>query len=438
MFGLLKRNTVSQETLLSVTHLYHESHQLLTAITDSFASIEFTPSGQILLANPLFQSVMEYSIDEIEGKHHRMFCTEHTRNSQEYREFWHQLASGVPINGLFQRVTKSGREVWLEASYCPVHDQEGRVCKIIKVATDVTERVMAHHHLESQVKAVSRSMAIIEFDLSGNILFANENFLGAVGYRLEEIQGHHHRMFVSPEYAQSRKYQQFWAKLNQGQFLGGKFERVNKAGDRLWLEATYNPIFDTNGQLYRVIKFATDITQSVLLEQENNQLAYELSVKTCQLSAEGCESGHQAIAKMSEMVAGLNATSDVISQLEAQSQIITSMVDTISAIANQTNLLALNAAIEAARAGEQGRGFAVVADEVRQLAARTNESTVRIEDVVRQNSQVTSQAVDSMSTIIASARSSMERVKAANEAIQDIEKSINDVVAAIQRLSATG
>ncbi|QSV17391.1 hypothetical protein FH974_18780 [Photobacterium ganghwense] len=141
---------------------------------------------------------------------------------------------------------------------------------------------------------------------------------------------------------------------------------------------------------------------------------------------------------MSEMVAGLNATSDVISQLEAQSQIITSMVDTISAIANQTNLLALNAAIEAARAGDQGRGFAVVADEVRQLAARTNESTVRIEDVVKQNSQVTSQAVDSMSTIIASARSSMERVKAANEAIQDIEKSINDVVAAIQRLSATG
>lgn len=435
MFGLSKKNNVTQDAYNTLQQQLQEATTTLAAISDAFASIEFTPSGEIISANQHFLTAMGYSLNEIQGKHHRMFCTDETKQSQEYQQFWHQLSQGKQIKGLFQRITKSGKDIWLEASYCPVFDDEGTVYKVIKMASDTSARVADHHELASQTQAVSRSMAVIEFDLNGNILHANENFLATVGYTFEEIKGKHHRLFVSPSYAQTSEYQNFWYQLNQGQFLGGKFERVNKAGQPLWLEATYNPIFDTNGKLYKVIKFATDITQAVILGQENSQLAYDLSVKTRQLSAEGSNSGNQAIEQMTQMVEALNSTSDVISQLEEQSKTITNMVDTISAIADQTNLLALNAAIEAARAGDQGRGFAVVADEVRQLASRTNESTVKIDNVVKQNSQFTTQAVTSMAEIIARAESSMEKVKEAGTSIQDIEASINDVVMAVQKMS---
>ncbi|MBV7262813.1 PAS domain-containing methyl-accepting chemotaxis protein [Photobacterium sp. WH24] len=435
MFGLSNKNNVTQDAYNTLQQQLQEAKHTLAAISDAFASIEFTPSGEIITANQHFLNTMGYSLNEIQGKHHRMFCTDETKKSQEYQEFWSQLGQGKQIKGLFQRMTKNGKEIWLEASYCPVFDDEGSVYKVIKMASDTSARVADHHELASQTQAVSRSMAVIEFDLNGNILHANDNFLATVGYTFEEIKGKHHRLFVTPAYAQSTEYQHFWYQLNQGQFMGGKFERVNKAGQPLWLEATYNPIFDTNGKLYKVIKFATDITQAVILGQENSQLAYDLSVKTRQLSAEGSSSGNQAIDQMTQMVEALNSTSNVISQLEEQSKTITSMVDTISAIADQTNLLALNAAIEAARAGDQGRGFAVVADEVRQLASRTNESTVKIDNVVKQNSQFTTQAVSSMTEIIARAESSMEKVKEASTSIQDIEDSINDVVMAVQKMS---
>ncbi|MDO6582530.1 PAS domain-containing methyl-accepting chemotaxis protein [Photobacterium sp. 2_MG-2023] len=436
MFGLSNKNNVTQDAYNSLQQQLQETTNTLAAIRDSFASIEFTPSGEIISANQHFLNTMGYSLNDIQGKHHRIFCTDETKQSQEYQQFWYQLSQGKQIKGLFQRMTKNGKDIWLEASYCPVFDDQGSVYKVIKIASDTSTRVAEHHELASQTQAVSRSMAVIEFDLNGNILHANENFLATVGYTFDEIKGKHHRLFVTPSYAQTSEYQNFWYQLNQGQFMGGKFERVNKAGQTLWLEATYNPIFDTNGKLYKVIKFATDITQTVILGQENSQLAYDLSVKTRQLSAEGSHSGNQAIEQMVQMVEALNSTSDVISQLEEQSKTITNMVDTISAIADQTNLLALNAAIEAARAGDQGRGFAVVADEVRQLASRTNESTVKIDNVVKQNSQFTTQAVSSMSEIIARAESSMEKVKEASTSIQDIEDSINDVVMAVQKMSA--
>ncbi|WP_311567476.1 methyl-accepting chemotaxis protein [Photobacterium arenosum] len=436
MFGLSNKNNVTQDAYNSLQQQLQETTNTLAAISDSFASIEFTPSGEIISANQHFLNTMGYSLNDIQGKHHRIFCTDETKQSQEYQQFWYQLSQGKQIKGLFQRMTKNGKDIWLEASYCPVFDDQGSVYKVIKIASDTSTRVAEHHELASQTQAVSRSMAVIEFDLNGNILHANENFLATVGYTFDEIKGKHHRLFVTPSYAQTSEYQNFWYQLNQGQFMGGKFERVNKTGQTLWLEATYNPIFDTNGKLYKVIKFATDITQTVILGQENSQLAYDLSVKTRQLSAEGSHSGNQAIEQMVQMVEALNSTSDVISQLEEQSKTITNMVDTISAIADQTNLLALNAAIEAARAGDQGRGFAVVADEVRQLASRTNESTVKIDNVVKQNSQFTTQAVSSMSEIIARAESSMEKVKEASTSIQDIEDSINDVVMAVQKMSA--
>ncbi|UIP30220.1 PAS domain-containing methyl-accepting chemotaxis protein [Photobacterium sp. TLY01] len=435
MFGLSNKNNITQDAYNTLQQQLQEARHTLAAISDSFASIEFTPSGEIIRANQHFLNTMGYSLNEIQGKHHRIFCTDETKKSQEYQQFWSQLSQGKQLKGLFQRITKSGQDIWLEASYCPVFDHEGIVYKVIKIASDTTARVADHHELASQTQAVSRSMAVIEFDLNGTILHANENFLATVGYTLDEIKGKHHRLFVSPAYAQTSEYQNFWSQLNQGQFMGGKFERVNKAGQPLWLEATYNPIFDASGKLYKVIKFATDITQTVILGQENSQLAYDMSVKTRQLSAEGSSSGNQAIEQMSQMVEALNSTSDVISQLEEQSKSITKMVDTISAIADQTNLLALNAAIEAARAGDQGRGFAVVADEVRQLASRTNESTVKIDNVVKQNSQFTTQAVTSMAEIIARAESSMEKVKEAGTSIQDIEASINDVVMAVQKMS---
>ena len=236
-----------------------EQAEILHALDRSMAVIEFDTSKNVITANRNFLDVMGYQLEEIQGQNHRIFVPESEASSSEYQAFWQELLSGKFISHRFQRKHKNGNIIWLEASYNPIVDSAGKVVKVVKFATDITEQVKTENDARAQVAAINRVMAVIEFDLTGQILTANENFLNTVGYRLEEVAGQHHRMFVDPDFATTEAYRDFWKKLASGEYLSGTYKRVGKDGKEIWLEASYNPIIGVDGQPYKVVKYATDI-----------------------------------------------------------------------------------------------------------------------------------------------------------------------------------
>ena len=236
----------------------------LAAISRSQAIIEFTPDGQILAANENFLKTMGYDLPEIVGRHHRMFVAPEEAASGAYADFWSSLKIGTFHSREFKRIAKDGREVWIQASYNPVLSRDGNVVKIVKSAADVTIQKLEAADSHGQMDAISRSQAVIEFKLDGTILKANDNFCTAIGYRPDEIVGRHHAMFVDSAYAQSQSYRDFWAKLSRGEFHSGEYQRVGKGGRTVWIQASYNPIFDMNGKPFKVVKYATDITHRKL------------------------------------------------------------------------------------------------------------------------------------------------------------------------------
>ncbi|MDQ8203335.1 PAS domain S-box protein [Pelagicoccus sp. SDUM812003] len=233
----------------------------LDAIENNFATIEFDPEGYIETANELFLQTMGYELDEIVGQHHRIFCDQETRDSKAYERFWSDLNRGVSQSGDFKRIRKNGQVVWLYASYTPVVDEEGVTRKVLKFAQDITARKAASADLEGQVEAIGKAQAVIQFEMDGTIIDANENFLKTMGYELSEIQGRHHSLFVMPEYAKSEEYRDFWHTLKQGKFQRDQFKRFAKGGREVWIDASYNPIKGLDGKPYKVVKYATDITE---------------------------------------------------------------------------------------------------------------------------------------------------------------------------------
>lgn len=233
---------------------------VLNALGRSLAIIEFDPTGKILTANENFCRAMGYDIAEIQGKHHSIFVSKGYASSDEYKGFWLKLGRGEFDAREYQRVGKGGREIWIQASYNPVKDAKSRVVRVVKVATDITAEKLKNADYEGKIEAISRVQAVIEFTPAGEVLTANENFLSVLGYRLDEIKGQHHRMFVEPELARSSEYSAFWDQLNRGEYVSASFKRVAKGGREVWIQASYNPIVDLNGRVLKVVKFATDIT----------------------------------------------------------------------------------------------------------------------------------------------------------------------------------
>jgi methyl-accepting chemotaxis protein len=237
---------------------------ILSAIDESYGYIEFDLSGNILNANKNFLGLMEYSLDEIEGKHHRIFVDPAESVLPDYAQFWANLNAGKAQNNAFKRITKSGAEVWIQAVYAPVTDEMGRVFKIVKIATDITTTRTQAADYEGQIEAIGKSQAVIEFNMDGTIIQANDNFLNTMGYRADEVQGQHHSLFADTEYKNSSEYRRFWEKLNRGEYEAGEFKRIGKGGKEIWIQASYNPIMDLNGKPFKVVKYATDVTEQKL------------------------------------------------------------------------------------------------------------------------------------------------------------------------------
>jgi methyl-accepting chemotaxis protein len=240
----------------------------LAALDRAQAVIEFDLDGTILNANHNFLAVVGYTLDEIQGKHHSMFVEDAYRSSVEYKAFWQKLNAGEYLSDEYKRLGKGGREVWIQASYNPILDDAGKPVRIVKFATDVTEQKKVSADSAGQLAAISRAQAVIEFNLDGTIITANDNFLKVLGYSLEEIKGKHHGMFVDDAYRASAEYKAFWQKLNAGEYLSDEYKRLGKGGREVWIQASYNPIFNLNGKPYKVVKFATDVTVQYKLREE--------------------------------------------------------------------------------------------------------------------------------------------------------------------------
>ena len=359
-----------------------ELESQLAAIQKSHAVIEFDLRGTILTANQNFLDTMGYALSDIVGQHHRMFVDEETAATAEYQAFWERLSQGIHDSGRYKRFTQNGSEVWLQASYNPIFDTRGRPYKVVKYATDITEQQRRNADAQGQLQAISKVQAIIEFDLEGYILAANDLFLNAMGYHFDEIVGKHHSMFVQPQERNSAAYQQFWRSLGSGINDAGQYLRIGKNGREVWIEASYNPILDADGRPFKVVKFATDITRRFTAAQTLRVTVQGLA-ESAQRAGHANELAQQA-CRVAE--AGGHTVREVVNTMEnisKSSRKISDIIGVMDSIAFQTNILALNAAVEAARAGEQGRGFAVVAGEVRTLAQNSASAAKEIKQLIQ-------------------------------------------------------
>ncbi|EKP0312014.1 MULTISPECIES: methyl-accepting chemotaxis protein [Aeromonas] len=412
-----------------------QAQAFIDAVKVGVATISFTPGGEILEANPLFLSVVGYSEQEVIGKHHRIFCDAHYAQSSSYAQFWEQLRQGHSHSGIYQRIDKHGRELWLEATYFPVK-VEGKVVRVVKIASDITESYQQLSRQKAIISALDRALAIIEFTPMGEIVTANQNFLSCVGYSLSQLKGQHHRLFCDESFYREQPH--FWDDLAHGQLKSGLFSRRDSHGNEIWLEATYNPIKDESGKVVKVIKFASEVTERIKRAQavsEAANIAQTISQETTRFAETGSELLAASVAISSAISEQVSRTSGLIGQLNEQSKSIEAIVSTISSIAEQTNLLALNAAIEAARAGDQGRGFAVVADEVRQLAARTSLSTGEIASVVQKNRELTAQITGNINEVATSAQRGKEQIGEVSGVMAQIEQGAINVTETVSNLA---
>ena len=516
-----------------------DAKAVLEAVGKSQAIIEFDLVGNILTANENFCNAIGYQLSEIQGKHHSMFADPAYAASDEYKAFWAKLGRGEYDSGQYKRLAKGGREIWIEASYNPVY-KGGKPVKVIKFATDITASKIKSMEDSGKLDALSRAQAVIEFYPTGEIITANENFCGAVGYQLSEIQGQHHSMFCDAAYAASPDYKQFWADLAAGSFKSDEFKRFGKGGTEIWIQATYNPIVDDEGKVFRVVKFATDITARVHavetlagslqelaggnldqnideqfpanLEKLRNDFndsveklesamrnvgsnANEIAASSAEIRSAADDLSkrtEQQAASVEETAAALEEITTTVAdstqraeeagelvsktrdnaehsgkvvkeaieamgEIEVSSNAINNIIGVIDDIAFQTNLLALNAGMEAARAGDAGKGFAVVAQEVRELAQRSANAAKEIKELITNSGeqvkkgvslvgrtgealeQIVSQVADintNVTAIVEAAREQTTGLKEINTAVNTMDQGTQQNAAMVEQSTA--
>ncbi|WP_404338169.1 PAS domain S-box protein [Sphingomonas sp. MMS12-HWE2-04] len=405
------------------------------AISRAECVLETALDGSILYANDNFLKMVGYSIEELRGKDQRMLIAPEIAASEAYRQRAEGVSQGEFLSGEFKRIAKGGREVWIRATVNPILDTCGKPYKLVTYAMEVTEDKLRSIEVENRLDAIERSQATIEFDLDGNVLTANGNFLAVMGYSLREIVGQHHSMFCMPEYLKSKEYGDFWRRLNNGETHTGRFHRLGKYGRDVHIQASYSPVYDLSGKPVRVIKHAYDISAQVELElkiatksQEMHGMVNQLT-KSITTISEGAQ-GASALAEETESAAteGSAAINNAIESIELISKSsgqIAKIVGVIGELASQTNLLAFNAAIEAARAGEHGVGFSVVAEEVRKLAERSAEAATEISRLIEESSDRVAHGTERSQTARAAFEGIVKSVEKTARSITEIADSAN-------------
>ncbi len=411
----------------------------LAAIDRAQAVIEFNLDGTIVTANENFLKTLGYSLSEIEGKHHSMFVAPAERDSAAYREFWETLRRGQYLSSEYKRIGKGGKEVWIMASYNPVLDEQGKPFAVVKFATDVTQQKLDTADLAGQIAAIGKSQAVIEFNLDGSIINANENFLHALGYSITEIRGRHQSMFVDPAERDGAAYREFWAALNRGEFQAGEFKRIGQGHREVYIQASYNPILDLNGKPFKVVKYASDVTKQVLTRMGNERVrammesvaagSEELNASVREISEAMTKSRETAMTAVERVAEADGQTK----RLSDAAQAMSGIVELIGNITGQINLLALNATIESARAGEAGRGFAVVAAEVKNLANQAKQATDKIGSEIESLNGISRDVVTALESIKKAIEGVSEYVTSTAAAVEEQSTVTNEMSSSMQR-----
>jgi len=419
-----------------------EDAGMIAAIGRAQAVIAFNLDGTVVTANENFLKTLGYSLGEIQGKHHSMFVESAMRDSAAYREFWASLNRGEYQAAEYKRIGKGGKEVWILASYNPILDEKGKPFKVVKFATDVTQQKLRTADLAGQIAAIGKSQAVIEFNMDGSVLTANENFLKALGYSLGEIQGKRHSMFVDVSERDGAAYREFWANLNAGRYQAGEFKRIGKGGREIWIQASYNPILDLNGKPFKVVKYATDTTAQVIARKKSDSVrgmmetvaagAEELNASVREISETMTKSRQTASAA----VVRVDAADQQAQRLSAASESMGGIVELIGNITGQINLLALNATIESARAGEAGRGFAVVASEVKNLANQAKQATDKIGQEIGNLNGISADVVSALTAIKQSIQEVSEYVTSTAAAVEEQSTVTSEMSTSMQRAAA--
>ncbi len=394
----------------------HNARGVLGAVDATYAYIEFDLGGNVLSANENFLRLMEYRSDEIVGKHHRLFVDPAFASSSAYQQFWSELASGRAQTATFRRVTKSGREVWIQATYAPVKDEKGRVFKFVKIATDVTAEKIQAADFAGQISAIGKSQAVIEFSLDGSIITANDNFTNALGYSLDEIRGKHHSMFVDPAQRDSADYRYFWDKLRRGEFDSGQYKRIGKGGREVWIQASYNPILDMDGKPFKVVKYATDVTEQVM---GANDMARVLGALAKGDLTESISNDYKGVFR--RMKEDANATVDKLSE------IIRSISEATEAINTAANEIATGNTDLSQRTEEQASSLEETASSMEELTATVKQNA----DNARQANQLAATA----SEVAVKGGSVVSQVVTTMGSITESSKKIVDIISVIDGIA---
>lgn len=401
----------------------------LAAINRVQAIIEFELDGTIVNANENFLKTIGYTLAEIQGKHHRMFVDPSLAASAEYRKFWADLGEGEFQAGEFKRFGKGGREIWLQASYNPVFDVDGRPLSVIKFATDVTTTKLRNADFEGQLQAIHKAQAVIEFNMDGTILSANDNFLSTLGYRLDEIQGKHHSLFVEPSYGASHEYRRFWADLGEGKFQAAEYKRLAKGGREVWIQASYNPILDLNGRPFKVVKFATDITpqknaESDLRTKVDLMLAVVESASKGDLTQTVTVKGTDPIGQMGEGLARFLA--DLRSSIKAMGSTATTLAAASEELSSVSTQMNANADETSAQANVVSAASEQVSKNIVTVATGTEEMSASIREIATNATQAATVASHAV-TVAESTNATIAKLGVSSSEIGKVIKVITSI-----------